>query len=76
MTPLTAPDAPTIGMALAGPATMCAAAAAGIVVLLAHSVVDYSLRTSSLAITFALLMGLLMPLPATGARRPERMPRQ
>ena len=57
-------------------APLCAAAAAGIVVLLAHSVVDYSLRTSSLAITFALLMGLLMPLPATGARRPERMPRQ
>lgn len=42
---------------------LTAAAGAGIAVLLAHSLVDYSLRTSALAITFAVLMGSLMPLP-------------
>ncbi|HEV2747327.1 MAG TPA: O-antigen ligase family protein, partial [Allosphingosinicella sp.] len=60
--------------ALLGPADrayrlLCGAAVVGIVVLLGHSVVDYPMRTSTLALVFALLFGLLMPLPAGNARR-------
>jgi O-antigen ligase len=47
----------------------CAAAVIAILLLLAHSAVDYSLRTSTLAVTLAVLMGLLMPLPETETRR-------
>jgi O-antigen ligase len=39
------------------------AAAGGIAILLAHSVVDYSLRTSTLMAVFALFFAILMPLP-------------
>ena len=45
------------------------AAAMSIAVLLAHSVVDYSLRTSTLAAVFALCFAILMPLPPLGAGR-------
>lgn len=44
------------------------AAVVSIGVLLAHSVVDYSLRTSCLAVGLALLFGILMPLPAQWRR--------
>ncbi len=48
-------------------------AAVGVVVFLGHAVFDYSLRTTSLSVVFALLCGLLMPMPkspemASGSR--------
>lgn len=55
---------------------LCIAAVSGIGVLLAHSAVDYSLRTSTLAVTFALLFGLLMPLPAVVGRERRRTRRR
>lgn len=49
--------------------SLAIAAAASIAILLAHSVVDYSLRTSTLAAVFALCFAMLMPLPPSLPRR-------
>lgn len=51
---------------------LAAAAVGGLAVLLAHAIFDYSLRTTALAVTLALLMGLLMPVPADDAQRVAR----